>query len=248
MSNAASATGRQAGVTLVELIVALTIMAMTLGAAATGLRMLGNSGDRGTRLIAQHDMLSRGVDALRRDIERLERVVRGQGQEPEFVFHGDAKTLVFVAVEPPVPTEPGPYFIVYSVEQGDKSGKLVRSRAPYDGSARDIGRLRTGDDVVVLEGPFAFRFSYFERGERQDRWTARWQHKNRLPDLIRLEARGAGAGAVSLPALIFRPRSDAELGCLKEATAGTCSARSGGQLAAPASPQAVQPPPRERRN
>jgi general secretion pathway protein J len=248
MSNAASGAGRQAGVTLVELIVALTVMAMTLGAAATGLRLLGNSGDRGTRLMAQHDMLSRGVDALRRDIERLERVVRGQGREPEFVFHGDARTLVFVAVEPPVPSEPGPYFIVYSVEQADRSGRLVRSRAPYDGSARDISRLRTEDDVVVLEGPFAFRFSYFERSERQDRWTARWQHKNRLPDLIRLEARGTGEGAVSLPALIFRPRSNAELGCLKEAAAGTCSTRSGGQLAAPAAPQGAQPARQERKN
>jgi hypothetical protein len=121
----------------------------------------------------------------------------------------------------------------------------VRRRAPYDGSAVDLRRLRTQDDVAVLEGPFSLRFSYLESRDGQDRWVPRWQHKNRLPDLIRLEVRGS---AVSLPPLVFRPRSDAEVGCVKEGQAGACSARTGGVLAAPPATQVPQQGPQERRN
>jgi len=240
MSHAAAAGGRQAGVTLIELVVALTVIALTLAAAAVGLRLLGRSGDRGGQLIARHDMLSRGVDALRRDIERLERVARTRGREVEFVFHGDEKGLVFVVVEPPVPSEPGPYFIVYSVVQGADGGALVRSRAPYDGAAKDIRRLRTQDEVTVLEGPYGFRFSYLERKEGQERWVPRWLPHDRIPSLIRLEIRGQGAGAASLPPLVFRPRADAEIGCVKQAPGG-CTVRTGGVLVpAPEAPATTE--------
>jgi general secretion pathway protein J len=173
-------------------------------------------------------MLSRGVDALRRDIERLERVVRGRGREADFVFHGDEKSLVFVAVEPPVPSEPGPYFIVYSVAEGADGGALVRSRAPYDGTAKDIRRLRTQDDVTVLEGPYAFRFSYLERKDGQERWVPKWLPRDRLPRLIRLEIRGRG-GTASPPPLVFRPRADAEIGCVRQEP-GWCTMRTQGVL------------------
>src|SRR5262249_33235823 len=89
---------RQAGFTLVELVVALVVIAVTLALALTGLRLLGRSGERGAHLIARHDMLSRGADILRRDIERLERVVRRRERDAEFVFSGDERGLAFVLI------------------------------------------------------------------------------------------------------------------------------------------------------
>ena len=58
-------TGLQSGVTLVEIVVALAVVALTLGIAAGGLRLLGRSGERGAEVIARHDVLSRGLDVLR---------------------------------------------------------------------------------------------------------------------------------------------------------------------------------------
>ena len=220
--------GRQAGVTLVELVVALTVVAMTLAAAVTAMRLLGRSGEQGTRLIARHEMLSRGVDAVRRDIERLQRVVRKQERDPEFAFYGDEKGLVFVVVEPPVPSEAGPYFILYSIVQGDDAGALVRSRAPYDASAKDIRTLRGQDDVTVLEGPYSFRFAYFNRKDGRERWLPRWQDRTRIPELIRLEVKVRGDG-IELAPLLFRPRADAEQGCIRD-TGSSCTLRTGGVL------------------
>jgi prepilin-type N-terminal cleavage/methylation domain-containing protein len=235
----AGADARQAGITLIELVVALVVVALALAAAGTALRLLGRSGERGTRLIAQQEMLSRGIDAVRRDIERLLRVARNREGRAEFVFRGDARSLVFVVVEPPVPSEAGPYFILYSAAESDGVGALVRSRAPYDAAAKDLNRLRGQDEVTVLEGRYSFRFAYFDSKGGREGWRARWQDPSRIPDLIRLEVSSGGDGA-DLPPLIFRPRADAEPGCIKEQAANDkfypCTLRAGGVLAQPVSP------------
>jgi hypothetical protein len=215
--------------TLVELVAALAVLALAFAMAGSGLAFLARSGDRGSELIARHDMLSRGIDALRRDVARLERVVWRRGRNSEFVFRGDAKGLTFVAVEPPYPTEAAPFFVVYSVLQRSDWAMLVRSRAPFDAGIKDIERLRTEDEVTVLEGPYTLRFSYFERKEGRERWVPRWTERDRLPDLIRLEMLGQGESGGALPPMVFRPRADAEQACIKDGT-GACTIRSQGVL------------------
>jgi prepilin-type N-terminal cleavage/methylation domain-containing protein len=227
---ATSEAGRQSGVTLVEIVVALAVVALTLGIAAGGLRLLGRSGERGTEVVARHDVLSRGLDVLRRDIERLERIVWKRGEAaPELVFHGDAGRLVFVAVEPPFPTEAGPYFLIYAVRQRRDGAVLTRERAPYQTSVPDLRRLAGRDAADVIEGPYRLRFLYLERkGERQ-RWVPQWYDPRSLPELISLEVSGLTEGSAPMPPLVFRPRVDAERSCVKE-DSGACTV--GGGVAA----------------
>ena len=220
-------TGLQSGVTLVEIVVALAVVALTLGIAAGGLRLLGRSGERGAEVIARHDVLSRGLDVLRRDIERLERVVWKRGEAPELVFLGDAGRLTFVAVEPAFPTEAGPYFLVYSIQQRRDGAVLMRGRAPYQTSVPDLRRLAGADAVAVIEGPYRLRFQYLERTAGRQRWVPQWSDPLRLPELIGLEVAGLAEGGAVLPPLVFRPRADLERTCLKEEGSG-CTAGSGG--------------------
>jgi len=222
-------TGRQSGVTLIEIVVALAVVALTLGIAAGGLRLLGRSGERGAAVVARHDVLSRGLDVLRRDIERLERVVWKRGEAPEFVFHGDAGRLAFVAIEPAFPTEAGPYFLIYAIQQTRDGPVLTRGRAPYQASVPDLKRLSGGDAVAVIEGPYRLRFQYLERKEQRQRWVSQWTDPQRLPELISLEMAGLAEGSAPLPPLVFRPRSDAERACLR-GDSGGCTAAGGGML------------------
>lgn len=223
----ATATERaaEAGVTLIELLAALVVVALTFAVAGTSFRLLARSGDRGTELIARHDMLSRGIDAMRHDIERLERVTWKPGRNSEFVFSGDSKGFTFVGVEPPFPTRAAPFFLMYAIQQGKDWSTLARSRAPFDAGAKDLQRVRGEDEVTVLEGPYRFQLSYFERKEGRERWVPRWSERDRLPDMIRLEIGGAGA----IAPVVFRPRVDAELACIKQAATG-CTIGSKGVL------------------
>lgn len=206
----------EAGVTLIELVAALVVVALTFAVAGSSFRFLARSGDRGTELIARHDMLSRGIDAMRHDIERLERVAWKRGRNSEFVFSGDSKGFTFVGVEPPFPTQAAPFFLLYTIQQGKDWSTLARSRAPFDAGAKDLQKLRGEDEVTVLEGPYRFQFSYYERKEGRDHWVPRWTERDRLPDMIRLEIGGAG----SIAPIVFRPRVDAEHSCIKQSGTG----------------------------
>jgi prepilin-type N-terminal cleavage/methylation domain-containing protein len=224
---AISSGGGQSGVTLVEIVVALAVVALTLGIAASGLRLLGRTGQRGAEVVARHDVLSRGIDVLRRDIERLERVVWKRDDTPELAFHGDAGRLVFVAVEPSFPTEAGPYFLIYAVQQRRDGAVLTRARAPYRTSVPDIRRLAGRDSVAVIEGPYRLRFLFLERKEGRQRWLPQWSDPQRLPELVSLEISGLTEGSAPMPPLVFRPRVDAARHCVKEDD-GACTAGSGG--------------------
>jgi general secretion pathway protein J len=223
----------QSGVTLIEIVVALAVVALTLGIAAGGLRLLGRSGERGAAVVARHDVLSRGIDVLRRDIERLERVVWKRGATPEFVFNGDVQRLTFVAIEPPFPTEAGPYFLIYAVRQRPDGAVLTRERAPYRASVTDIRRLAGSDPVSIIEGPYRLRFLYLERKEGRQRWLPQWSDPQRLPELISLEMSGLAKDSAPMPPLVFRPRVDAERSCVKDDD-GACTTGRGGLLSSEA--------------
>ena len=231
--HAVSPDEAQSGVTLIEIVVALAVVALTLGIAAGGLRLLGRSGERGAAVVARHDVLSRGIDVLRRDIERLERVVWKPGDTPEFVFSGDAHRLSFVAIEPSFPTQAGPYFLIYAVRQRPDGAVLTRERAPYRVSVPDIRRLAGPDPVAIIEGPYRLRFLYLDRKGGSQRWLPQWSDTQRLPELISLEVSGLAEGSAPMPPLVFRPRADAERGCVKDDD-GVCTAGSGGALSSEA--------------
>lgn len=206
----------QSGVTLVEIVVALAVIGLTLAVAASGMRLLAHSGDRGADLIARHDILSRGIDVLRRDIERLQRAVWKRGDTAEFVFRGEATRLALVAVEPPFPTEAGPYLIAYSIRQRRDGAVLTRDRAPFPVPVADWDRLSTADSVAVIEGPYRLRFQYLDRREGRERWLSQWSDPDRLPALVALEVTGLADRGSPMPPVVFRPRIDAELGCTKD--------------------------------
>lgn len=212
---------RQGGITFIEIVVALVVIALALGIAVAAMRLLVHSGERGARLIARHDILSRGIDVLRHDIERIERATWKRGDAREVIFHGDAGRLIFLAVEPPFPAEAGPYFIAYAIRQGRDGATLTRERAPFQSSVVDLQQVRTEDSVAVIEGPYRMRFLYLARNDAEGRWLAQWSDPADLPGLVALEISNLAGGAAT-PLLVFRPAVDAERTCVRDN--GSCNA------------------------
>jgi general secretion pathway protein J len=222
----------QSGVTLLEVLVALAVVALAMAIAGSGLRLLGRSGDRGAAVIARHETLSRGIGVLRRDIERLERAVRKRGDNAEFVFRGDQGRLTFVVVEPPFPAEAGPHLVVYSIAQQGDDVLLTRERAPFEASTAELEGPPMRDSVAVIEGRYRLRFVYLGRNVGGGRWLSQWSDPYSLPDLIGLEVSDldARSGAV-MPPIVFRPRLDAERSCAKDEGGGSCTIGKRGSLA-----------------
>lgn len=220
---------RERGLTLIELIVSMTILAVILGLLGGGLRVLAKNWDANTERIEMLDMASRAYDILQRDASGLQRVVTATGKSARFIFSGTQDSLSFVTLEPPYPSDAGPYFINYSVAPRDKSFDLVRARAPFQTNMQVFPGATPANRVALIEGQFRYEFAYAQRGPQGDTWKTSWASASRLPDFIRLDVLDVRSGAPVSPPFVVALRTDAELTCLLEKPK-ICSAHSGGDL------------------
>lgn len=217
----------EAGFTLVEVLVAITVSAVMLGSVGTALRLMGNSSERSRRVVERIDMLTRGLAALRQDVARIERVVEIDAGVPRFVFEGGPERMRFVVVEPAWPADPGSYLVTWTIRRHDATAELVRTRDVYDpaGVTSERRAPDQGSEVVVLEGPYRFTLAYLAPGARSD-WTPHWRDPGVMPALVRLELVATDPRVPTPPPVVMRPRIDAEGGCLDKRE-GICSLRTG---------------------
>ena len=217
----------QSGFTLIEVLVAVAIVATMLGTVGTALRLMSDASGRGSRDVDRLDMVSRGLAAVRQDIARIERVVAVDRKGVRFAFEGERNQMSFVVVEPGYPSDPGSYTVTYSVRKYGGGAQLVRARDIYDPGRRARRGVRDdAAEVVVLEGPYRFELSYLTQAGPRQQWSPRWNEPLRMPLLIRLEMTSTDPRVPSLPPLVTRLRVDAEATCLAGANR-TCTPRTG---------------------
>lgn len=229
--------GSQDGFTLIELLVSLTILGVILGLLSGALRVISKNWDAHAEQIDTLDMVSRTADILQRDASALHRVVSAlDPKTPRFLFRGDPGHLSFVAIEPPYPTQPGPYFIDYSIVPARNGTNLVRARAPYEPGMLGFAGATEANRVSVMEGNFAYRFSYGGSDNGKVAWFATWPFDKRIPTLIRLDIVDGRSGELAAPPVFATVRADAELSCLA-AEPGPCSTDANGELKASSSRQ-----------
>lgn len=235
---------RQAGFSLVEVLVAVAVMAIMMGTAGTALRLMSSAIGRGNAHVDQIDMAVRGLAAVRNDLARIERATETDRQAVRFVFIGEAQLLRFVLVEPDRPGDPGTYLVTYATRRNGADNQLVRSRNVYDpGQRRKAGAADEASEVVVLQGAYRFEFSYLQRTDGRTRWTPKWTDSRSIPEMVRLAAVATRPNVPPLPDVIARPRVDAEASCLAGGTQ-PCTPRSGGRLPETVAPRAPEAPRR----
>jgi len=198
---------RQGGFTLLEMLVALTILALVLGTAATALGTLGRGSLRLTERAERLEQLALLRDILRRDTARA-LPGASAGGAGRLAFDGREDALAFTVMEPPGPGRGGPATVGFTVTPGQ-----VRYR-----HARGDGQART---VLLADDPgLAFRFAYLSTlPDGSQAWVERWTEAGMVPDMVRLEIT---AGGVPQPAIVVRLRNDADPGCVLALGEGFC--------------------------
>ncbi|MCP5195270.1 MAG: prepilin-type N-terminal cleavage/methylation domain-containing protein [Gammaproteobacteria bacterium] len=175
---------RQTGFTLLELIVAITLMGLVLVVLYSGLRLGLNGWDHGERRAEATNRLRLAQEFLRRQLTQSLTVYQfDEKRKKSVVFAGRSDGIELIT---PMLTQLGQGGLYrLRIELGD-SRLWIRWR-PYLPDDPNAGEER---ESVLLEGVSGIEWAYFgfeqDNDQESPRWHSEWASTERRPLLVRL--------------------------------------------------------------
>ena len=217
---------RSGGFTLIELTIALVLMAGMAAVLFGSLSLAARSWDGGEAKVQQVGDMRATQIYLRAQLsaqypQRLWKVV-----ELPLMFAGESDEIRYAAVLPTRVAEGGAYYFRLAVVRTGEKSQLVQERMIPDLSALQEPEFHDAERSVLADGIAEIRIAYFGRDAGASEadapsWRDRWEDRQRLPLLLRLDVRPIH-GAV-WPTLVVEPRRALEAGCpIFDAAQGRC--------------------------
>lgn len=180
---------RQIGFTLIELVIAMTLMGLTLVALYSGLRLGLNSSEHGEQRAETINRLRSAQEFLRRQLAQSMTVYQTHAQpEPTVDFTGGPDRIEFVA---PMLTHLGQGGL-YRIRVEASDGRLWLRWRIY---VRDDPRAGAEQETVLLNKVSAVEWAYFgsdpedaagQQPQNPPRWRSEWTITGQRPRLVRL--------------------------------------------------------------
>lgn len=202
---------RQTGFTLVELLLAVTLMSILLGLAYGGLRAATRASDNGQEQLEDTLNVRVAHQFIRRQINQMQPLtfdVRGDTPQDRVVFEGEATGLRFVAPMPGYLGQGGPQVQTIQAVNGPDGIDLVFNHELLQGYDPAVGE--SGEPILLMEGLESVQFSYLARDEEGELigWTASWVTPDLLPVAVSLDIVLDEESAVNWPLLTAAVRID----------------------------------------
>jgi general secretion pathway protein J len=199
-----------AGFTMIELTVALVLLALIASVLYGSLSLAGNSWNRGEAKSQQTGEMRLTEDFLRRTLAAQHPLRFHKVVEQPLYFLGTADSLAYAAA---MPGRAGGGVALSA--DGDNS-RLTLSRLIPDYAAQRLPEFAGADFSVLADAIATVRFGYFGRDPGSadsvtPTWRDRWDDPQRLPDLIRVDVKPVNGAP--WPTLIVEPRVSPEVGC-----------------------------------
>lgn len=178
---------RHKGFTLLELLVALSLMGMLLVILYGGLRLGIRGWDSGEQHATQLNDIQVAQDFIRRQIKQSVAVYRNDPDQGRVIlFEGDAERLKLVAPMLSYLGLGGLYVLALDRVEQDEVGYLRLNWYPYrpEDDGADDAR-----DTILVDGVSQVEWAYFGLGSEDDeqaRWYERWENPQQRPLLVRL--------------------------------------------------------------
>jgi len=202
---------RQAGFTLVELLLAVTLMGLLLALAYGGLRAASQASTSGQEVLEESSRLRITHQFIRKQLNlMLPMAFEDQvGEQRERItFEGGPGRVMFVGPMPGYLARGGPQVQVMELVDGPDGLVLQFTHAPLQGFQRE--RLYERDPVVLLEDVQAATFEFLELDEEgvPAAWVGEWAEPSVLPEAVRLDLTFGEAAKVAWPELVASVRLD----------------------------------------
>lgn len=219
---------RERGFTLIEMVVAMTILGIMLGLLYQGLTFALRSWDASDvngRLTMDRRI---GENFLRREVSELFPMRWKDPVTLKLAFEGKRKELRFVSARPAGITTGG--LALVSVEVADdpkdrRARNLVMRRAMPDDEQTDFRPLEKAEASILVANVDSVEFSYFgaENDFAEPKWVDEWTYPSRVPQMIRLRMKAADG--TPLPDMVMKTMLGEEAGCLENSFQRLCRPR-----------------------
>lgn len=179
------------GFTLVEMLVAMVILAMVMVAVVSIMRSMAQSQDRieqklgfnDERRVAAHFLKS----ALGQVLTRRSPLRTGQDTENQYQFEGGAAGLAWVGVLPARPGVGGSSFFRLALEAASDGEKLLVLRfAPWRPDLA-LPAWDNAQSYVVARGVATLHVAYEDTWQPVPVWVDAWRRGDSVPARVRIE-------------------------------------------------------------
>jgi len=216
---------RPAGFTLVEVVVAMSLLATIMVLLYSGLSFALRSwdaGDANGRKVADRRL---GENFVRREMMELFPMRWKNATMLRFAFEGEKDHVKFVSSRPAGLGEGGLSLVGIEVMEAGRVRNLVMRRALPDHDAVDFGPLDKAEPSLLVANVESVAFSYFgaENDFAEPKWVEKWDFPAAIPTLMRYKVKMADGRA--LPDQVIRVVLGPEAGCLESSFQRFCRPR-----------------------
>jgi general secretion pathway protein J len=182
---------RRAGFTLLEVLVAISLLGLLLALAYAAMRTAVQATRSGEALIARSEELRTAQTFLRRQFAGA--LPLTYELDPRtgigYLLEGGSDALQFVAPMPGYLSRGGPHVQRLALVSGRDGLRLEFTHSQLNGYDPDVGIGDGRDPVVLIAGIADGRFEYRERevDGTLGPWIDRWDSPHSLPVLLRLQ-------------------------------------------------------------
>jgi prepilin-type N-terminal cleavage/methylation domain-containing protein len=180
------------GFTLLELVIALAILATIAGSLAVGIRLAAGSIERGEAVTRDAARLRAAVGIFERTLLSADPMPIPVGDNTMAFFAGEGKSVRFLTADAPSAIHGGGLRLVSFFERagGEGSGIAVASASPFRSGGAESWE-GTQDPRILVPGATDLAFS-FSGGPAEDgtwEWLPSWDSREtgRLPAAVRVE-------------------------------------------------------------
>jgi general secretion pathway protein J len=201
----------QQGFTLIEVLVALALMAMIATILIVSLQIGGHTWQRVTRSTTHSDDIARAQAFLREHLSALYPAERqdSSGERPAFLL-SDGRSVEFTSY---APYSAAAGMLRYRILVAARSGLLeVESRVDTFGSSDFVGTDWAAEGLVSHVSSFAIHF-WAQPPDEPGQWVDQWTDTAHIPPLVKIDVGFPPGDNRRWPSLYIAPRVDTPVTC-----------------------------------